>query len=167
MSKKKYRLSSGVSSVTAASSACSRCESDLPGYVEVIREQSELLRHDFSELKSDIENLLSSQQDFFRQLQTQIPAQAGLRTAVTNLGRKNVVEHRLITSPSLAKASSNQKPSASPITGEKSRSISTESLASTETAGTTSEASTPVTRPTTIPVSSSVFECSSHRLRCR
>ncbi|UJR32002.1 hypothetical protein I4U23_019472 [Adineta vaga] len=122
---KKTRLSSGVSSITATSSASSRYSSSVPSYIENLREQSNSLRHDFVELKNEIEQLLVSQQDFFQQLQTQIPPKT---ENTQTIGNKTL----------------------SSITGQRSRSVSTESQSSD--ASSTSGTSTPVPQNTAKPV---------------
>ncbi|CAF1637265.1 unnamed protein product [Adineta ricciae] len=134
---KKERLPSGISSATATSSGCSRCSTSTPTYVEALREQSDSLRHDFTELRSEIEQLLASQHMLFEQLQTKIQPNTGNRQATSNQ-----------TVP--------------PITGKRSRSVSTESQGST--ASSTSGKSTPVPQttakspsPTTSPLSKSEF----------
>ncbi|CAF1560570.1 unnamed protein product, partial [Adineta steineri] len=68
---KNKRLLSGDSSITAATS-CSRCSSSTPTFVETLRDQSDTLRHDISELRCEIEQLQSSQQEFIEQLQSQL-----------------------------------------------------------------------------------------------
>jgi TolA-binding protein len=87
---KKYRQLSGVSTLTATTTECSQCSSSTPTYVENLQNQSNSLRNEISGLKGDIEQLQTSQQKFFRQLQTQFQSKTVVTpTAAQNPGKKD------------------------------------------------------------------------------
>jgi hypothetical protein len=155
---KKNRLLSGMSSVTATSSACSHCLSSTPTYIENLREQSDSLRHGFTELKNEIEHLLSSQQDFFQQLEARIPVQPSTQVTTTNSGTTSLcVCPGTSTLPLffVGRNQTNGSGTLPPITGRQSRSISTESL--TSATDTTSGTSTSVPETAVKPVSANEF----------
>lgn len=84
----KIRQHSGVSTFTGATTVCSNCLSTTPTYVEDLRDQSDTLRNEITGLKSDIEQLQLSQQQFFKQLQNHFQAKSDSTstTSARNLG---------------------------------------------------------------------------------
>ena len=64
---KRLRQFSAISSITAASDPCSQCNTSKPAYVEEFREQSESLRREILELKTEIQHLHSTQGYFLQQ----------------------------------------------------------------------------------------------------
>ncbi|CAF1460861.1 unnamed protein product [Adineta steineri] len=129
---KNKRLLSGDSSITAATS-CSRCSSSTPTFVETLRDQSDTLRHDISELRCEIEQLQSSQQEFIEQLQSQLKLRTDSQPTPQKFGNNATIGNR----PVIA------------ISGQRSRSISTESQASSASSKTTSSAATTTNRTVT------------------
>ncbi len=64
---------------------CSQCSSSTPTYVENLRDQSDTLRNEISDLKHEIEQLQASQQEFFQKLQIHFPSKSDLTTLTQNL----------------------------------------------------------------------------------
>ncbi|CAF1064750.1 unnamed protein product [Rotaria sordida] len=126
---RKIRQLSGESSVTEATTVTtatsySQCSSSTPTYVESLRNQSVLLRDEISELKDEIQQLQTSQKEFFEQLKLQSQSSINSTTASQNLVRQNVVP---------SKPSSEKKPLFVNVplpstNGQRSRSVSTESI---------------------------------------
>ena len=73
----RHRQHSGISTVTS----CSQCSSSTPTYVESLRDQSKTLRNEISELKTGLEQLQTSQQEFFEQLQTYMQSEPNAPTS--------------------------------------------------------------------------------------
>jgi hypothetical protein len=81
---KKTRQISGVSSSLTAASTCSQCTSSTPTFIGDLRDQSHSLRHEISELKSEVEQLQISQKEFFQQVQTQFQSKTGFTTTTSS-----------------------------------------------------------------------------------
>ncbi len=160
---KKHRQLSGVSTVTAATT-CSQCSSSAPTYVENLREQSDTLRHEIGDLKNEIEQLQTSQQELFQQLRTYFQSKPDrtITTLSQNSGRNDLpflllfLWFTYLVPPTISSVRSptvNETFGNLPVplpTRQKSRSISTESLASSST--TTSEPTTSSNQTITEPV---------------
>ncbi|CAF4919512.1 unnamed protein product, partial [Rotaria socialis] len=68
--REKTRLISRVSSLTAATTY-SRGSTSTPAFLENLHQQSDLLRHGINDLRNDIEQLQTSQDQFFQQMKSQ------------------------------------------------------------------------------------------------
>lgn len=87
---RKHRQHSGVSSTNEGSgSSCSGCSSSAsnPSYVEQLRQQSDSLKEEIRNLKSEIEHLHVSQDKFFAQFKSQLPAKPESRRSSQSSGK--------------------------------------------------------------------------------
>ncbi|CAF3185988.1 unnamed protein product [Rotaria sp. Silwood2] len=131
---KRNRQLSGISSVaTTTATSYSQCSSSTPTFIENIRNQSNLLRDEISELKDDIEQLQTSQQEFFQQLKVQLQPNINSTIKSENIVRPIVVSPK----QSLEKKSLFSNVPVPSTDDKRSRSISTVSIASSSSRATT------------------------------
>ncbi|CAF1483119.1 unnamed protein product [Rotaria magnacalcarata] len=93
--REKTRQISGVSSLTAATTY-SRGSTSAPAFIENLHQQSDLLRHEISDLRNDIEQLQTSQDQFFKQMKSQFQSSTNTTATSQNFAQPTVLSDRLL-----------------------------------------------------------------------
>ncbi|CAM4861800.1 unnamed protein product [Rotaria socialis] len=122
--REKTRLISRVSSLTAATTY-SRGSTSTPAFLENLHQQSDLLRHGINDLRNDIEQLQTSQDQFFQQMKSQF--QSNTNTTATS---QSFVQPAVLSGQLLPE--NKQSPNRTVIpssNSQRARSVSTASVA--------------------------------------
>ncbi|CAF3380725.1 unnamed protein product [Rotaria socialis] len=122
--REKTRLISRVSSLTAATTY-SRGSTSTPVFLENLHQQSDLLRHGINDLRNDIEQLQTSQDQFFQQMKSQF--QSNTNTTATS---QSFVQPAVLSGQLLPE--NKQSPNRTVIpssNSQRARSVSTASVA--------------------------------------